>query len=107
MTLMLGCHNAILTCRLIKTAWGDRRYCGQVENIVMRIDEKIIAEIVEFETNTGLKPQCIYLGRNEWNALKHFAEKIAGFRYYAESCPEFMGKKIHIVHDSNHVGVGA
>ena len=28
-------HNAILTCRPIKTAWGDRRSCGQVENIVM------------------------------------------------------------------------
>jgi len=73
----------------------------------MRIDEEIIAEIVEFETNTGLKPQCIYLGQNEWNALKHFVEEIAVFRYYSKSEPEFMGKRIHIVHDSNHIGVGA
>ena len=73
----------------------------------MRIDSEIAAEIVEFETNTGIKPNCIYLGKNEWNALKHFAEQIAGFKYSSNSGPEFMGKKIHIVHDDNHIGVGA
>jgi hypothetical protein len=73
----------------------------------MRIDSEIAAKIVEFETNTGVKPNCIYLGMNEWNTLKHFAEQITGVKYSPESTPKFMGKKIHVVHDDNHIGVGA
>ena len=56
--------------------------------------------IADFEKKTGERAGFLYLGQNEWNALKKMSPA------YAEvEDPQYMGLKILRVNTDNHLAV--
>ena len=60
----------------------------------------INSAIADFEKKTGERAEFVYLGQNEWNALKKTSPAYAKIED-----PEYMGLKILRVNADNHLAV--
>jgi len=71
----------------------------------MRINEKILEKLADFEATTGVVPLAIYLGIEEIFLLKEWMHTTFGGTFDIDD-PELYGIKIYVVMRMNYLGVG-
>ncbi len=73
-----------------------------------RIPDKAIHDAVAFETATGKKPNIIYLGTSDYEALSRYARECGFFLPIKPSNdrPEWCGMKIFVVDELQHINFG-
>ena len=72
----------------------------------MGIHEILVEKIINFEVETGSRPNAIYLGHNEIDALKAWWSLLGVKPIKATPDVEFWGIKVYEVKANNHLGVG-
>ncbi|NOR27532.1 MAG: hypothetical protein GQ540_03270 [Lutibacter sp.] len=69
------------------------------------ITEIIINYINDFERHSSIKASKLYLGYKDWVYIRHCMDEYT-FSKVDISRKRFMGLKVYILENKNHIGIG-